>query len=521
MQDVQITLPAGTLVRDRYKVKSLIGIGHGGAVYLVNDQRAKPTEQQVYALKEIIGLSKQERDQFPFESIPLRHLHHLRLPRIYHVFNDDKRSRVYIVMDFVDGPDLETLWQQREYQFTWPEISLIMTPIFDAVIYLHRREPPIVHGDIKPINIIMSQPENSYMLVDIGSARERIPHSSNLLDRHGYRAPEQYERGGNIRDVRVDVYGLGATCYTLLTDVVPPNALVRVSGLEQDQTDPLKPLDTLVPTIPAHISRAIHRSLSIQPRDRFSSVEEFWQALRIPSQELEPPEGVNVSQTGASTPDATELAQSPADIQTPVRFTQPIWTALRFSLSKGRALTLVLLILLLLVAAGAGFWALAQSRNAALTTTRRFATAPAALSTPGAGSTITIVTPTSSPGNYPSVVGTYTGTLVDLSTKSSPTIILQGIHQVGGTINGYFTVGPPFNISGPFMGTIDYTKHFQFTVQDAAAHPVLFVEGDIQSAASLSGAYYRCAATTTPRATCTRAAQGYGIWNAQRVTPTG
>jgi uncharacterized protein (UPF0333 family) len=205
----------------------------------------------------------------------------------------------------------------------------------------------------------------------------------------------------------------------------------------------------------------------------------------------------------------------------PGRFAQPREKSPHFSLPGERTLLVVLLIFLLLVATGVGIWASVQSHNAATATTRRTATAPAALSTPGAGSTITIVTPTSSPGNYPSVVGTYTGTLADLSTKSSPTIILQGIHQVGGTITGYFTAGPPFNISGPFMGSIDHTKHFQFTVQDAAGHPALFVEGDIQTATSLSGTYYRCAATSTPRATCTRAAQGYGIWNAQRVTPTG
>src|SRR5207248_1396180 len=122
-------------------------------------------------------------------------------------------------------------------------------------------------------------------------------------------------------------------------------------------------------------------------------------------------------------------------------------------------------------------------------------------------------------GNYPNVVGSYSGTIVDVSAKVSATMILQGIHQVGGMINGYLTINAPLEIDGPFHGTIDFAKHFQFTVTDAAGHPTLFIEGNIQNAASVSGDFYRCASAPAQGEQCARASDSYGIWSALPVPP--
>src|SRR5205085_3954091 len=100
MQNVHAILSAGTSLRERYLITSLIGKGDSGAVYLVKDQRVKRGKQDLFALKEVIGLDKQERYQFTFDCVTLRQLSHPALPRIHHVFNDDKHDRIYIVMDY-------------------------------------------------------------------------------------------------------------------------------------------------------------------------------------------------------------------------------------------------------------------------------------------------------------------------------------------------------------------------------------------------------------------------------------
>src|SRR6185312_10018865 len=92
----------------------------------------------------------------------------------------------------------------------------------------------------------------------------------------GYAAPEQYSTGTSMR---TDIYGLGATLYTLLTGTVPIDALYRMTLIGSGQDDPLKPISEFVPTIPRHIEQAISRALSLNSNNRFANIEEFWQAL--------------------------------------------------------------------------------------------------------------------------------------------------------------------------------------------------------------------------------------------------
>jgi len=110
MQDIQMTLPIGTILRDRYIVEELLGKGGYGAVYLVRDVRVR---QNQFALKELIDSSKLEREHFTFEGEVLKRVDHPALPRIYRVFDDDKSGRAYILMDYIEGSNLEVLRQRQ------------------------------------------------------------------------------------------------------------------------------------------------------------------------------------------------------------------------------------------------------------------------------------------------------------------------------------------------------------------------------------------------------------------------
>lgn len=349
--DTRSTLPVGALIRERYLVKSLLGQGNAGPVYLVEDQRVKRNRQQLFALKEMVGLSKQERYQFTFDCVPLTRLNHTSLPRIHHIFNDDKRSRVCIVMEYVESAD------------------------------------------------------------------EKL----------------------------------------------------------------------------------------------FYSLEEFKQALQAPVEQAAPAadEGALLAPTNTSA--VTGQLPVPAALPSPSLQRSGSASSL-FPYLKRFGVILVLLILAGI--AGAGIWSLAQSHQAPMPAPKQAVTAHLMLSPPAPGRTAPAQTPTSSPGVYPGIVGTYTGTLVDVSKKTSATMILQGIHQVGGVINGYLTLGSPLEINGPFSGLMDMSKRFHFTVTDATGHPVLFLEGTIQSTTSLSGDFYRCASLPAGGSKCSRASDGYGIWNA-------
>lgn len=503
MQDVQGPLSAGTIIRERYLITSLIGKGTTGAVYLVKDQQMKQAKQNVFALKEILGLEQEERYQFVFNYVSLRQINHRALPRFYHIFKDDKRGRIYIVMDYIEGPDLETIWQQQPGQrFKWPEVEKIMLPIFDAVSYLHRQQPPIVHGDIKPVNIIMAQPEEQFKLVDYGVSTRNQLNERILPDLPGYKAPEQYSQSS---DARADIYGLGATCYSLLTGTVPINAFVRKQQVERGQTDPLQPVSTGATGVPLHVSRAIHRSLSIHPGERFSSVDEFWQALQTAPQ--------------ASDQAATTQKSLPVDHKTVSRPEVSRKHLAPLPPLKRNAFPLLLMCLILFVSAGIGIWSFAQNQLVPSTVATHVVTPSSTRSRPQSNPDTTnrAPTPTGSTGTHAGLAGSYAGTIVNIPAKVSAAMILQSIHQSGSSLSGYFTAGAPFKISGPFSGTIDASKNFRFTVTNADGQLILFVEGAIQTPTSLSGDYYKCASPPQGQQ-CTRSTDSYGIWNALLVT---
>src|SRR5947209_17945730 len=170
----QITLSIGESIRthdgDRYVIEGLLGKGGFGAVYLVRDRRVKLRQ---FALKEVIDSNKRDRERFIFEAEILKRLDHPALPRVHQVFELDNPKRVYMLMDYIKGSDLETLRQEQPAQrFSLPLVLVLMAPIVDALIYLHRQDPPIVHRDIKPENIIVPVGADEAVLVDFGSAKE-------------------------------------------------------------------------------------------------------------------------------------------------------------------------------------------------------------------------------------------------------------------------------------------------------------------------------------------------------------
>ncbi len=314
MQKVPAPLPVGTVIRGRYLIEDLLGQGSSGAVYLVKDQHARDAQCNLFALKEVINSKQEERSRFALEGAVFRQLHHWSISRVYHVFNDDKQDRVYLLMEYIEGQDLETLRQQQpEKRFSWYEIMSIMAPIIAAVSYLHHQELPIIHRDIKPANLIVPKAEAGVVLVDYGIVKEFDPNTPTVTAHScslNYKAPEFYSSDS---DRRIDIYGLGATFYTLLTGAVPPDALSRLAQLDSEGIDPLKAVNEVVPTVPARVARAISQAMALQPSNRFSSVEQFWEALWSLVEYSSPPSGRTPS-TPSSRPVVTNQVTQPVPV---------------------------------------------------------------------------------------------------------------------------------------------------------------------------------------------------------------
>lgn len=268
-------LPIGTIVHNRYKVEAIVGRGGLGTVYSVLDILFG--KHNIFALKEMADQSRSARRQFEHEAQWLQALDHNHIPKVREYF--EWRSRLYLVMDFVDGENLEQkLYHQAGRPLPEEQVIAWILPICDALEYLHTRTPSILHRDVKPANIIVT-PAGHPVLVDLGIAKEHLPGANRTATfvrkagTEGYAPPEQYTVAGKSGPWS-DVYALGATLYHLLTVQVPVTAVERVT-MEPD----LVPPRYYNRAMSEQTDAAICRAMAMRPTERFQSVAEFAAAL--------------------------------------------------------------------------------------------------------------------------------------------------------------------------------------------------------------------------------------------------
>jgi eukaryotic-like serine/threonine-protein kinase len=549
------TLRVEMVIRGQYVIENLLGRSGSGATYLVRDQHDRDASSSLFVLKEVVEADKQARHRLVSVGKFLRRLHHPGLPRVHRVLNDDKNKRVYLLIDYIAGQNLETLRQQQpENLFAWTEVMHIMAPINAALTYLHHQQPPIIHGDIKPANILKAREDSRVVLVDFSMIKVYDPGSTTAADQYCYRPPEQYN--GSI-NVRTDIYAMGATFYTLVTGKPPPDATSRLTQVSNKARDPLEPVNSIVPAIPMHIGKTIERAMSLNAQHRFSSVEQFWEALwlilaehpapvidkpsvptpgpeRAIGQSIEKPvpEPLPVVPVTVSIEEREdrEIEQLPSVVPIPrsveeredsdaeklLPMLPPVVPAgvneqkglnvvnllpkpsghVRTPISL-RKLGVLIIVLALLISLGTGanFLSRAQSHPAT------YSAHPASHAASSASR------PTSAPvaSSYSTLAGTYTGTIYGISANVTTKMSLTGIQQTQIGISGNFT---GLHKTGTFNGIIDPhpPKHIQFTVKDSAGHLVLSFDGNMQSDGELSGNY----CTLNPAGQCVGE---YGLWS--------
>lgn len=532
MQGVQTILPNGTIIRDRYVVEALLGKGGFGAVYRVRDLRVKGNQ---FALKEVIDPKKKDRVHFLFEGEVLKRVDHAALPRVYRAFEDESRHRVYLLMDYIEGTNLERLrHRQPEKRFSLPDTLRLLAPIVEAVIYLQSWQPPIIHRDIKPANIIVPPTGDEPVLVDFGIAKEYDQEATTTAVRRlspNYSAPEQYTQGTNPR---TDIYGMAATCYTLLTGTAPVDAFERITQLGSQGIDPLEPVNRLVPDLPIPVAEAIQRAMALAVDERFPTMDAFWQALQ-PQTSLAAPSAVITPLP--KTPPLAPLSLASEDVATVPSVRASRQDQRQRSKRSKHLFPLLVLIALAAILLGAllgtgilsasnpfhrgAFMGIAATRPpVSATHAPKPTTLPSVSATTVPSSTPTVsmspspsVTPppTPAPSNAPILNNMYTGTIHNTPANIDGTMTLTGVHQNGTNINGTLTLSNGLQGQAAFAGTVSSNSVVQFLVTPYTQYPPLLFQGHINADRSLSGTY--CSARGNQ---CDYAGGGYGTW---KVSP--
>lgn len=291
-------LPVGTVLSQRYRVERLIGSGGYANVYHGTDM--KLGEER--AIKEVVDTDEGVRRQFQLEAGLLMHSTHPNIPRGYQLF--EERGRLYLVMEFVRGRDLEDLLNeslvQRGHPMEEEEVLRLAREICGALDEMHHREPPVIHRDIKPANIKIT-PEGKPVLIDFGLAKLQTSGPTRTAAQGvspGFAPPEQYMAKGRT-DARSDIYGLGATLYACLTGKDPPDAPSRLLAQTGTAGQALVSPRALAKDHPISelTNRIIIKTLELSPTHRQQTAADLADDLHVALRRLKGDTGALTSAT--------------------------------------------------------------------------------------------------------------------------------------------------------------------------------------------------------------------------------
>lgn len=177
-------LQQGTRLNDTYTILEELGAGGGGVVYKAYHERLQ-TYVVVKQIKERVKGVLNNRG----EADILKRIKHTNLPRVYDFL--EIGGEVFTVMDFVPGESLDKVLKANQ-RFDAKTVYQWALQLADALDYLHRQEPPVIHSDIKPANIML-EPDGSVCLIDfnISLAFDSSMRTSTGIS-GGYSPPEQH-----------------------------------------------------------------------------------------------------------------------------------------------------------------------------------------------------------------------------------------------------------------------------------------------------------------------------------------
>lgn len=276
-----------------YKIRSAIGTGGMGEIYLARDTKLR-RDVAIKILPENLLRDDSTIERFKREAYAASALNH---PNILTIFDIGEFETIhFIVTEFVEG---KTLRQKiAESQLSLAEILDIAVQTANALIAAH--DAGIVHRDVKPENI-MIRGDGYVKVLDFGIAKLSEPNAPNIeaeleisvqavtnkgiiLGTPLYMSPEQ-ARGLTV-DARSDVFSLGVVIYELIAGRLPFSGAtvsdIIASILRSEPT----PLSEIVKNIPFEIERIIIKSLTKSADERFQTMKDFLIELRQAGQRL-------------------------------------------------------------------------------------------------------------------------------------------------------------------------------------------------------------------------------------------
>lgn len=262
-------------------IKQLKSEGANSKLYLVEDTQM----EKELILKKISKSSFKNPEKYFEESKKICKADHPNIIDIRHVSYDEEN--IYITMPYYKKGSLQQLLETRNLMVK--EIIDYSLDFLYAVEYLHNIG--ILHCDIKPNNVLISE-DNRAILTDFGSAVYLNNEGKSKLRNVYYKhiAPEQCTN--TCIDKKVDIYQIGTTLYRMCNgNLEYNNQLKRYKNIDMIKVasacGKFPKRNKYMPHIPKNMINIIEKCLQIDPKDRYNSVKEIIEDIKVIDENLE------------------------------------------------------------------------------------------------------------------------------------------------------------------------------------------------------------------------------------------
>lgn len=276
-------LEDGQIIRDTYEVERFLGEGAFAEVYRV---RHRFLGRQAMKVFKRVGMSLEDINEMLGEAILLSRIGHPNIVRVFdaNVIESKRGVCGYFTMENVSGGSLEKFWHSHGADLVPIETTLdLMKQVCRGIAQAHRENPPIIHRDIKPQNILVGYEADGLRAraSDFGLAKKVNPLTllATAAGTLSFKPPEVFTQQRND-SCAGDVWAIGTTLYLLLTDKLPFPLPADATWDAPDLFDEsFLPPSEINPDANKALDHIVQKALEKLPEDRYATAKDLLDAL--------------------------------------------------------------------------------------------------------------------------------------------------------------------------------------------------------------------------------------------------
>ncbi|MDB4995120.1 MAG: serine/threonine protein kinase, partial [Myxococcaceae bacterium] len=268
----------GQVIRGKWTVESLLGVGGMAAVYAASHRNGQRAALKILHID--FARDKSVCERFLRESYVSNKIGH---PACVRVLDDDMTDsgEPYLVMELLEGETVRDYWKRVGRRVPVLDVLKLAERMLDCLAACH--DSGVIHRDLKPANIFITH-AGEVKILDFGVAQVReaageMTATGTALGTPAYMSPEQAMGLVDQLDGRADLFSVGAMIHALTTGRRINHGRTENEALIMAATTPIPSVARIAPDLPVEVIKIIDKALSWDRRNRFADAREMQAAV--------------------------------------------------------------------------------------------------------------------------------------------------------------------------------------------------------------------------------------------------